>query len=316
MSTNESMQSELFRRAQAVRVSKAPNKYALSLKFISTVVLLPTVGIALVCYCVLVVWTVTISFTNSHLLPTYQFIGWHQYVRLFASARWWIATENLAIYGACLICGSTLFGYLLAILIDRGTRWVAVYRTILMLPLSVSYVASGVIWLWLLNPGLGIQHAVRDLGWQHFAFDWLVRSDRAIYTIAIVGIWQQSGLCMALFLAALRGIDPNIWKTSSLDGVPLWRMYLHVITPTLRSAFVTVAVLLFANAIKTYDLVVTLTGGGPGFSSDLPAYDVVELMNRHEIGMSAAGACLLLGTVAAIVGPFIYWELRRQRLDR
>jgi glucose/mannose transport system permease protein len=219
---------------------------------------------------------------------------------------------NLAVYSLCFISGCVLLGYVLAILIDRSVRYEALYRTIFMLPLSISFVVTGIIWQWLLNPTLGIQQAVRDLGWDDFAFNWLVRSDRSIYTIAIAAIWQQAGMCMVLFLAGLRSIDPKVWQIARIDAIPPWRVYVQVITPMLGPAFVAAIVLLFSMAAKSFDLVITLTGGGPGFASDLPARFVVELIGRQELGLAAAGACVLLCTVAAVIGPYIYIMTRRQ----
>lgn len=279
-----------------------------------TIALLPAGLITFVCFYLFIAWTFAISLTGSQLLPSWDFVGLLQYERLFASARWWTALGNMAIYGALFITGCLTLGYLLAILIDRGVRAEGLYRTIFMLPLSMSFVVTGIIWQWMLNPGLGIQQAVRGLGWEEFAFNWLVRADRSIYTVALAGIWQQSGLCMALFLAGLRGVDPNIWKAAKVDGIPTWRVYVSIVTPMLRPVFFTAGILLFSLVVKSFDLVVALTGGGPGFSSDLPARFVMEhILNRQELGLGAAGACMMLATIAAVVGPYLYAEIRQKK---
>lgn len=284
-----------------------------NLKAACRLALLPATLVTLVCFYGFVAWTFVISVTGSRLLPVYHFVGFEQYRRLFSDPRWRTAISNLGIYATCLIGGCLLLGYALAILIERAQPWGKWLRCAFLLPLSLSFVVTGVIWQWLLNPTTGIEHAIRELGWADFHFDWLVRSDRAIYTLAMAGIWQQTGMCMIVLLAGLHRIEPLVWKISRIDGIPTWRVYVHVITPMLRPAFLTAALLLFSTAIKSYDLVVALTGGGPGFSSDLPARVVVELLNRQQLGMAAAGACALLGTVAAVVGPYLYWELRRAR---
>lgn len=283
----------------------------MSLNLACGMALTPAALITFLCFYAFTAWTFIISLTSSHLLPVYHFVGLTQYRRLFETTRWWASMSNLVVYAACLVSGALLLGYGLAILIHRATRWQTLYRALLMLPLSVSFVVTGLLWQWLLNPSLGLQHAVRSLGWTDFHFDWLVRADRSIYTLVIAGIWQQTGMCMALFFAALSGVDHNLWKIASLEGISTHRFYLHVITPMLRPAFMTASVLMLSVAVKSYDLVVTLTGGGPDFSSDLPARFVVELINRQELGMGAAGACMLLGTVAAIVGPYLYLQLRQ-----
>lgn len=281
------------------------------------VALIPAMTITIVCFYGFIIWTFIISLTRSRLLPVYKFTGFDQYVRLFANERWWTAMQNLAIHGFLFIGGCVVFGYLLAILIDRGVKAEGMFRTLFMLPLSMSFIVTGVIWQWVMNPGLGLQEAVRALGWTGFEFNWIVRPDRSIYTLAIAGIWQQVGLCMALFLAGLRNIDPNIWKASRVDGIPVWRVYLHIITPMMRTVFFTVFILMSAIVMKAFDLVVALTGGGPGFSSDLPARFVVDhILNRQELGLGAAGAFVLLCTVIAVISPYIYFELKKERGGR
>jgi glucose/mannose transport system permease protein len=280
------------------------------------IALVPAAVITAVCFYAFVGWTVVISMTRSRLLPVYNFVGLDQYRRLFANDRWWTAMENLAIHGTLFIVGCTVLGYVLALLLDRATRGESFFRTVFMLPLSMSFIVTGTIWQWLLNPTLGIQDAVRDLGWTEFVFNWIVRPDRAIYTLAIAGVWQQVGLCMALFLAGLRGIDPNIWKATRVDGIPTWRVYTDIITPMLRPVFFSVFVLLSAMVLKSFDLVVALTGGGPGFSSDLPARFVVDhILNRQELGLGAAGAFMMLCTIAAVISPYLYVELRAPRKE-
>jgi len=291
-----------------VRAARKP----IPLRISSMFALLPTAGIIAGAFFVFVGWTVIMSFSASRLLPSYEFVGGLQYQRLLTNSRWWTSMENLAVYAVLLISGCVCLGLLLAVLID-SVKTERLYRTLIMLPLSMSFVTTGLTWQWLLNPTIGIEHAVRGAGWTTFAFDWLVRSDRAIYTIALAGIWQQTGMCVSLFLAGLRGVDPSYWRVAQIDGIPVWRTYLHVILPQLRPAFFTAFILLFAVAAKSYDLVVTLTGGGPGFSSDLPAHFIVDQLGRHELGTGAAGACILLITVAATVGPYVYMEIRRQQ---
>ena len=270
--------------------------------------LIPAMAITIFCFYGFIIWTFVISLTRSRLLPVYKFTGFDQYGRLFANERWWTAMQNLAIHGFLFIGGCIVFGYLLAILIDRGVKAEGLFRTVFMLPLSMSFIVTGVIWQWVMNPGLGLQEAVRALGWAGFEFNWIVRPDRSIYTLAIAGIWQQAGL---------RNIDPNIWKAARVDGIPVWRVYLHIVTPMMRTVFFTVFILMSAIVMKAFDLVVALTGGGPGFSSDLPARFVVDhILNRQELGLGAAGAFVLLCTVIAVIAPYIYFELQKERSGR
>jgi glucose/mannose transport system permease protein len=288
-----------------------PRKWRLS--FVSDMALAPASILGCLCIYVFVACTVALSLTGSRLIPSAEFVGLREYQRLFANVRWWTALENLGIYCLYVIGPCIVAGYVLAILVDRSLGWQRLYRTIFMLPMSMSFVVTGVVWQWLLNPALGIEHAVRGLGWQHFRFDWVVRGDRAIYALIVATIWQHTGLCMAMMLSGMRGIDANIWRLARIDAVPVWRVYAQVITPALRPMCVTAAVLLFSMSVKSYDLVATLTDGGPGFSSDLPGRFVVDLIGRQDLGMAAAGAIMLLCTVFGAGAPYIYRELTRYR---
>lgn len=278
----------------------------------ATAAVTPGMVIALVCFYSFTIWTVLISMTDSKVLPSYHFAGLIQYRRLVSSGRWWISIENLAAFLTFAIPLSLLGGFTLAIIVHNGKK--SALRNVLMIPMSVSFVAAGVAWKWILSPDIGIQAAVRALGWHGFAFDWLVRADRSIYTLVIVSIWQQTGFCMLLFLAGLRGIDREIWNAARLEGVRRFRIHIHIIAPMLRRSVFTGAILMMCAGVKSYDLVLMLTGGGPGFSSDMPARFVMqELMERQEIGLGAAGAVVMLCMVIVAVGPYAYMELARSK---
>ncbi len=262
-------------------------------------------------------WTVAISFTSSGLLPAYDFVGWEQYERLFTSARWWVSLGNVVVMGAVLVLGCCMLGYVLAALIDASQRAHGIYIAVFMLPLSMSFVASGIVWKSLLNPSTGIESFGRTLGFAGFHFDWLVSPNYSIYAAAIVSVWQQIGLCMLLFLAGFRGIDQNILRAAEVDGAPAWRTHVQVIAPMLSHVFAMNLVLLCAFAVKSFDIIVVLTGGGPGFSSDVPAKFVMEhIFERQELGLASAGAAVMVAAVVLAMTPYLYiaWTRRCRRM--
>ena len=129
-----------------------------------------------------------------------------------------MAYGNLLVYGICFMLFATAIGLLLAIVIDQKVRAENLLRTIYLYPMALSFVVTGTVWAWLLNPGIGIQSFVRGLGWSGFRFDWLVDRDMAIYTVVIAAVWQASGFAMALFLAGLRSLDADLYKAAQIDG--------------------------------------------------------------------------------------------------
>jgi glucose/mannose transport system permease protein len=263
-------------------------------------------------------WTTWISFTASTLMPDYAWVGLRNYWAVTRTANFQIACVNLIIYGLGFVLLTTALGLLLAILLDQRVRGENVLRTIFLYPLAVSFVVTGTVWSWLLNPGLGIQKLVQDLGWSGFRFDWLVQSDKAIYTLIIAGVWQGAGFAMALFLAGLRSVDADLIKAAQIDGAGPWRMYRRVVLPTIWPIFVAVFVILLQSAIKTFDLVRALTGGGPGISTMLPTLVVYDFMfQRSELGRGSAAAVLLLLSLVVVLVPYgLYVRWRRQRQAR
>lgn len=260
------------------------------------------------------VWTITYSFTNSKLLPKEHFVGLKQYDRLWSSARWLTSVENLAIYGVLSLIFSLVIGFVLAVLMDQKIRFENTFRTILLYPFALSFIVTGLVWQWLLNPDLGIQHVVRSLGFTSFTFDPLYNADIVIYGVLIAGLWQGTGLIMVLMLAGLRGIDEEIWRASRVDGIPTWKTYVFIIIPMMRPVFITTLVIIGAGIIKVYDLIVAQTGGGPGGASEVPAKYVYDLMfYSQNLGQGFAASTMMLVTVLIIIIPWAYFEFSGRR---
>lgn len=260
----------------------------------------------------LMIWNGILSMTGSRMLPNYEeFVGLEQYIQLFDMDRWWVALKNLGIFSVLYVGGSIIIGLFLAILLDQKIRAEGIIRTIYLYPMALSFIVTGTAWKWILNPSLGLEKLMHDMGWTSFTFDWLVQGDTAIYCVVIAGVWQSAGFAMALFLAGLRGIDDSIIKAAQIDGASLPRIYWRIILPVLRPVVFSTIMVLSHLSIKSFDLVMALTGGGPGFSSDVPAtFMYVMSFNRGQIGLGAASATMMLATVAAIVVPYLYSELR------
>ena len=262
----------------------------------------------------LIAWNGYLSVSASRLLPNYEFAGLDQYMRLLDNERFHVAMTNMAVFGFLFVGGAMALGLLLAILLDQKVRAEGVLRTIYLYPMAISFIVTGTAWKWMLNPGLGLEHVVQQWGFTSFTFDWLVNPDKAIYCVAIAGIWQSAGFVMALFLAALRGIDDSIIKAAQVDGASLPRIYWSIIIPSLRPVFFSTLMVVSHLAIKSFDLVMALTAGGPGFATDLPATFMYAMaFTRGQIGLGAASATVMLATVAAIVVPYLYSELRTKK---
>ncbi|MEH0689025.1 sugar ABC transporter permease [Vibrio cholerae] len=252
-------------------------------------------------------WSVRLSFTSSRMLPKSDFVGWAQYERLFSTSRWLVSLENLLWIAFMFLIICFVLGFLLAVFIDQKIKAESFFRTVFLFPYAMSFIVTGLVWQWIFNPQLGIQQVLNGLGLEHIRFDWIVDPNMVLYTVVIAAVWQGAGLVMALLLAGLRGIDGDLWKATKIDGIPTWRVYLSIILPMLRPMIITTVVLLSISIIKMYDVVVAMTGGGPGVSSEVPAKFIMDnLFERANIGLATAASTVLLTTVLCLIAPFIY----------
>lgn len=308
---------------------------------------IPMVATVLVIFIGCTLWTVIYSFTKSRLLPvplfetmplfsipvphllasdgswdftlitglkSSSFVGTDQYDRLWGTRRWIVSIGNLGIYGLCSMTFSLVIGFTLAALLDRKIRFENAFRTIILYPFALSFIVTGLVWQWILNPNFGIQKVVRDLGFENFVFDPLYNDKYVVYGILIAGLWQGTGLVMCLMLAGIRGIDEDIWKASRVEGIPVWKTYVMIVIPMMRPVFVTSVVIIGAGIVKVYDLVVAQTSGGPGISSQMPALYVMDKMFKDQnLAQGFAASTVMLMTVAIILIPWAYFEFGRKK---
>lgn len=278
------------------------------------IVLAPSFAVILVFVYGFILWTVYLSFTTSRILPVYKWGGFDAYYRLWSQPNWYVAMQNLAIFGVLYIGICIILGLGIAILMDQRIRAEGVLRPIFLYPMALSFVVTGTAWKWFLNPGLGLENTMHNLGWTSFKFDWLVNPKMAIYTVVIAGVWQASGFVMAMFLAGLRGIDGEIIKAAQIDGASTVSIYRRIIIPLLRPVFLSAFIVLAHMAIKSYDLVIALTGGGPGNATELPSTFMYSYtFTRNQMAVGSASAVMMLMGITAIIVPYLYSELREKQ---
>ncbi len=285
-------------------------------RWLPKLVLAPSMLVVLVGFYGYILWTLVLSFSNSSFMPSYRWVGLQQYMRLMDNDRWWVASQNLLVFGGLFIGISLLIGVFLAVLLDQRIRREGFIRTIYLYPMALSMIVTGTAWKWLLNPGLGLDKMLRDWGWEGFRLDWLVDQDRVIYCLVIAAVWQASGFVMALFLAGLRSVDQSIIRAAQVDGAGLPTIYLRIVLPSLRPVFFSAVMILAHIAIKSFDLVAAMTAGGPGYSSDLPAMFMYSFtFSRGQMGIGSASAMLMLAAILSLLVPYLYSELRGKRHD-
>nr|WP_175224518.1 sugar ABC transporter permease [Paraburkholderia humisilvae] len=287
---------------------------ALADRWIPKLVLSPSIVISLVFVYGFILVTGYLSLSNSRLLPSYTFAGLARYRELFDNDVFWTSAKNLGWFGIPFIAICIGLGLFLAILLDQRIRNEGALRAVFLYPMALSFIVTGTAWQWILNPDLGFQKVLNDWGWTSFSFGWLGDPDKAIFCVVIAAVWQSTGFVMALFLAGLRGVDSEIFKAAQVDGATLPTIYRKIVIPSMRPVFFSVLLILCHITIKTFDLVVALTAGGPGTSSSLPAMFMYTFsFNRGQLGVGAASSIMMLATVVAVLVPLMYMESRGTR---
>jgi len=277
------------------------------------VALMPAVAVTLTAFAGAVLWTIYLSFTNSKRFPDYAMTGMKQYFRLFNDELWIRSLQNMLILGVGSLA-SIVLGFILAALIDREVRGEGIFRTVFLYPLAVSLIVTGIVWRWLFNPSVGVESFFHSIGWNWVHFNWLASPQTVMYRIILASVWQSTGFFMALMLAGLKGINPEIWRAAKLDGVSFWRLYFEIIIPMMKLTFVTCVILLSIGVVKAYDIVVAMTNGGPGGSSFVPAYFAINAYwLKENLGYASAAAAMMLLFTVVLFLPFLLSAVVRRR---
>lgn len=275
----------------------------------------PSLALILVGVYGFIVFSVVLSFTGSKMFPNLNaFVGFDQYIRLWNTPRWEMAVKNFGVFTLLYIGATTALGMALAILLDQRVRAEGMLRSIYLYPMSISFIVTGVAWQWLMSPDLGLEKTAHIWGFSSFRFDWIKSDSMAIYCVVIAGVWQAAGFVMAMFLAALRGINQEVISAARIDGASGLQVYRYVVVPALRPALMSALVVQAHMAIKSYDLVVALTRGGPGYATELPSTFMYEYtFTRNEMALGSASAVTMLITLAAVIVPYLYSEMKNER---
>lgn len=265
-------------------------------------------------------WTGFISLTKwNNVLPDYTLVGFKNYRKLFANMRFQIDLNNTLVFTVIFVISCLVIGLLLAILIDQRIKGEGIFRNLFLLPMAVSFIVSGVIWRWLFNPGsiqmgnIGVNQLFEKVGLNFLICGWYTDPDIGIKAVAIAAIWQFSGYTMALYLAGLRGIPLELREAASIDGADQFQIFYHIILPFLRPITFGAIIILGHISLKIFDLIVAMTGSGPAFSCDVPAFFMYDTTFRgNHFAQGASIAIVLLLLVSLLIIPYLVSTFRKE----
>lgn len=265
-------------------------------------------------------WTGFISFTKwNDVLPDYTLVGFENYRKLFTNMRFQIDLNNTLVFTTIFVISCLVIGLLLAILIDQRIKGEGIFRNLFLLPMAVSFIVSGVIWRWLFNPGsiqmgnIGVNQLFEKVGLNFLICGWYTDPDIGIKAVAIAAIWQFSGYTMALYLAGLRGIPLELREAAAIDGADQFQIFYHIILPFLRPITFGAIIILGHISLKIFDLIVAMTGSGPAFSCDVPAFFMYDTTFRgNHFAQGASIAIVLLLLVSLLIIPYLVSTFRKE----
>ncbi len=256
------------------------------------------------------------SFTKwNSLIPDFTLVGLSNFQKLFDTTRFQIDLGNTVTFTTLFLIFCLSLGLILAVLLDQHIRGEFIFRNIFLFPLAVSYIVTGVVWRWLLNPGsaqlgaTGVNLLFEKLGLGFLKNGWYTDPTIGIKAVVLAATWQMSGYVMAMYLAGLRGIPEDLREAARVDGANEFQVYRHIVLPMLQPITLGAVIILGHISLKIFDLVVSMTGSGPGFSSDVPAFYMFDTTFRGNNFAQGAGiAVILLVMVAVLIVPYLIYS--------
>jgi len=265
-------------------------------------------------------WNLVISLTDfgGLQLPTYEVSAFdlEMYRQAFSDPTFWTAARNTIVLMVAFTVVCLVVGLLLAILVDQGIRFENTFRTVYLLPMSLSFVVTAKFWAWMYNFNNGmINVTLRKLGLDFLALKWISNPDLKLAAVVFALIWQFSGYAMVVYLAGLRAIPTEHYEAARVDGANTLRMYWRVIVPQLRASTVSAAVVLMVFALKAFDFLYVMFGDNPGPAADILATMMYrEAFGSNQWAYGSAIAIVLFVMALAVVTPYLYSEYRRGEL--
>jgi len=268
----------------------------------------------------LIAANISVSMSDRHSLePAENFVGIENYIALLTEERFLHSLYNLGIFTIFFIAGTMVFGFLWAWMLDKGVSAEGVFRSVYLFPMAISFVASGVVWRWLLNSAegdraSGLNRLFQTLGLDFLQNPWWSDPTWGMAAIALPAIWQLSGYVMALFLSGFRGIPDELREAARMDGASEWKLYRHVIFPQLSPVALSALIIVGHMSLKVFDLIMAITKAI--YQTEVPATYLWIALTANDYAKSATIATILLLLVALLIIPYLIHTARAEKANR
>lgn len=281
---------------------------------LAALLLLPSVVAVGVFVYGFIAWTAYVALSNwNSFVPDLSFAGARNFLALFQSFRFQIDLRNTVVFTVTFVLGCLAIGLVLAVLLDQRVRGEAFFRNVFLFPMSISFIVSGTVWQWLLNPSTGVNLLLDAVGLGRYRLPWYTAPGTAIFSVVLAALWQLSGFTMAMYLAGLRGVSEDLREAARVDGANEIQLYRHIILPLLTPITLSAVIVLGHISLKIFDLVYAMTGSGPAFSTDVPGIFMFETTFRgNRFAEGAAIAVFMLAMIAVVIIPYLIYSTRAE----
>jgi glucose/mannose transport system permease protein len=277
-------------------------------RLISLLVITPSIIAVAIFIYGFIIWTFRLSVTNwNGWTPDYSWVGLDNWKAIFSDERFFIDLRNLFQYAVVFMGLCIGMGLIMAVLLNQKIKGEAVFRTIFIFPFAVSGIVTGVAWKWLMYPSAGLNMLFNAIGLTSLGnFKWYADANYGTYSIAIAAAWQMTGYIMALYLAALRGINNELIEAAQIDGCSTMGIYRYVILPLLAPVTFTAIVLTGMGSIRVFDLVSAVSGSGAAYGTDTMAFYMFQLtFQKSSFALGGTIAAFMIILSAFLVGPYL-----------
>ena len=286
-------------------------------RFLNILLISPSIIAVFIFVYAFIGWSVRVSLSKwKGLNADYTWNSINNYLELFKDPRFHVDIRNTLIFTGVFVIGSMLLGFLLAVMLDQGLKGEGFFRSLFLFPMAISYIVTGVVWRWLMNPATGSRTSGLNLLFSYIGLDslqnsWHTTPTWGIAAIALAAIWQMSGYTMALYLAGLRAIPAELKEAAQIDGASELQIYRHIMLPLLSPVTLSALIILGHMSLKVFDLIVAIAG--KQLPLDVPAIYMWQItFDGLFYGKGAAIGIILLVSVAILIIPYIRYTLKTE----
>ncbi|WP_372442842.1 carbohydrate ABC transporter permease [Actinomadura barringtoniae] len=266
----------------------------------------------------LIFWNTKVAVSGKHdqVSPS-GFDKGKNFVKVWDIPTWPTAVRHALIFTAVFVIGALILGFFLAFLMEKGLKGESGFRVVFLFPMAISFIASGVVWRWLMNPApaeraVGLNQLFDKIGLSGLSNDWWQNERWGMAAMALPAMWQMSGYVMALYLAGFRGVSEDLREAARVDGASEFQVYRHVVLPQLRPVTLSALIILGHISLKVFDLIMAIAG--PQVITYVPAVAMFQqVFERGDPANGATMATYLLVAVAVLVVPYLVWSVRTER---